>query len=107
MKSIIKFDYKPSGNCPVQSEGKILGYYFYFRARWASMTLEICESEKHWEDNDYVAEYCNDGFEPFEAGWQPQWKCLMWIYWWAFRFSINRLLFFVNEFRKSFFKPWI
>lgn len=39
MVKIFKWEYKPSGNCPVQAEGWFLNYYFYFRARWSSVTI--------------------------------------------------------------------
>lgn len=42
----IKYDWGPSGNCPVQAEGTINGNKFYFRSRGTGWTLEFNE-EKH------------------------------------------------------------
>lgn len=38
---IIEYDSLPSGKCPVQSEGKINGKPFYFRARGGYWALRI------------------------------------------------------------------
>lgn len=57
------------GNCPVQAEGTINGWPFYFRARGEHWSLSVAEpgfeacGEEVW---DYEEEY-GDG--PYAAGW--------------------------------------
>ena len=41
---MIKWIYKPSGLCPVQSEGYFWDRYFYFRARYSTITIEFAGS---------------------------------------------------------------
>ena len=66
---MIKWKYKPAGNCPVQAEGWFLGYYFYFRARGEYATIEF---ENHF--------YVLTKTEPYMAGWLPKWICKLLIY---------------------------
>jgi len=66
---MIKWKYKPSGNCPVQAEGWFLGHYFYFRARGEYATIEF---ENHF--------YVLTKTEPYMAGWLPKWICKLLIY---------------------------
>ena len=54
---MIKWKYKPSGWCPVQSEGHFLGYYFYFRARGEHATIDFAKTENNWKKWEYVKEY--------------------------------------------------
>ena len=66
---MIKWKYKPAGNCPVQAEGWFLKHYFYFRARGEYATIEF---ENHF--------YVLTKTEPYMAGWLPKWKCKLLIY---------------------------
>ena len=83
---MIKWIYKPSGNCPVQAEGYFLGHYFYFRARWESATIEFSKTEGGPE----VAYYVLAKTEPFMAGWLPKWICRLLIWKGCFKFMIKR-----------------
>jgi hypothetical protein len=74
---MIKWKYKPVGNCPVQAEGWFLGHYFYFRARGEHATIEFSESE---EANVLSAFYVLIKTEEYMAGWLPKWKCKLLIY---------------------------
>ena len=38
---MIKWVYKPTGVAPVQSEGFFWDSYFYFRARYSTITIEF------------------------------------------------------------------
>jgi hypothetical protein len=77
---MIKWKYKPAGNCPVQSEGWFLGYYFYFRARWERATIEFSKTEAGWENDLIHARYTLTKTEEYAAGWLPKWKCKLLIY---------------------------
>jgi len=66
---MIKWKYKPAGNCPVQAAGWFLKHYFYFRARGEYATIEF---ENHF--------YVLTKTEPYMAGWLPKWKCKLLIY---------------------------
>lgn len=50
MKSIgkLKWKYKPSGLCPVQAEGWFFDWYFYFRSRNSTATIEFSKTEEDW-----------------------------------------------------------
>lgn len=72
---MIKWKYKPSGNCPVQSEGHFMGYYFYFRARHTQATIEFSKSEAGWENELICARYILATESDPYAGWMPKWKC--------------------------------
>jgi len=87
---MIKWKYKPNGNCPVQADGWFLGYYFYFRARWNTATIEFSKTEAGW-DNDLIhARYTLLHTLPLAAGWLPKWKCRLLI-------NLGCLLFFFKR----------
>ena len=74
---MIKWKYKPAGNCSVQAEGWFLGHYFYFRARGEHATIEFSKNE---EANVLTAFYVLIKTEEYMAGWLPKWKCKLLIY---------------------------
>ena len=78
---MIKWKYKPSGNCPVQADGWFLGYYFYFRARGNKATIEFSLTEAGW-DNDLIhGRYVlHRTIKDHYAGWLPKWyyRILVW-----------------------------
>jgi hypothetical protein len=73
---MIKWKYKPSGNCPVQAEGYFSGYYFYFRARGEHATIEFSKEQ----DSPEVAYYILARTQPYMAGWIPKWICRLLIW---------------------------
>ena len=73
---MIKWKYKPAGNCPVQAEGWFLGHYFYFRARGEHATIEFSKEEYGLE----VVYYILTETDEYMAGWLPKWKCKLLIY---------------------------
>jgi len=78
---MIKWKYKPAGNCPVQAEGWFLGHYFYFRARGECATIEFAKTEEDQEANILSAFYVlSEIEEEYMAGWLPKWKCRLLIY---------------------------
>jgi len=77
---LIKWKYKPSGNCPVQAEGEFLGWYFYFRARHDKATIEFSRTEAGWENELIHARYVLATEPDPMAGWMPKWKCRFLIY---------------------------
>jgi hypothetical protein len=72
---MIKWKYKPMGNCPVQAEGWFIGYYFYFRARYSQVTIEFSKTEAGWENELMHARYILATEPDPMAGWIPKWKC--------------------------------
>jgi hypothetical protein len=66
---MIKWKYKPSGNCPVQAEGWFLKQPFYFRARGELATIEF---------GNYF--YVLAETEEYAAGWLPKWYCRLLIW---------------------------
>ena len=83
---MIKWKYKPSGNCPVQAEGYFLGYYFYFRARGEYATIEFSKEEGRPE----VAYYILTETDEYMAGWLPKWKCRLLIWKGCLKFIIRK-----------------
>lgn len=78
MKRIFKWIYPPSGNCPVQSEGYFMNYYFYFRARGSRATIEFYKNqddyENFWGEREVYFKVLKET-EPFFAGWLSQTEC--------------------------------
>jgi hypothetical protein len=77
---MIKWKYKPAGNCPVQSEGWFLGHYFYFRARGECATIEFAKTQEDQEADILSAFYVLSETEEYMASWLPKWKCKLLIY---------------------------
>ena len=77
---MIKWKYKPAGNCPVQAEGWFLGHYFYFRARGEWVTIEFAKTQEDQEADVLSAFYVLTKTEEYMAGWLPKWKCKLLIY---------------------------
>lgn len=80
MVKIFKWEYKPSGNCPVQAEGWFLNYYFYFRARHSLATIEFYEDKGDFyidEPIDYIE---LKETEKHQAGWLSEKECRRLIY---------------------------
>jgi hypothetical protein len=64
------------GNCPVQAEGSVDGYPFYFRARGDRWCVEIASTKDNpdWFDSDENLWVWSEewGDNPFAAGWMPE-----------------------------------
>lgn len=91
---IIEYEQEPSGQCPVQAEGKINGLPFYFRSRGGHWSLSIAkelDGDPLDYKNCYVHRELYDGVnrdEPqilhghevqFGAGWATHEECLAFI----------------------------
>ena len=87
---MIKWKYKPAGNCPVQAEGWFLGYYFYFRARWSQAVIEFSLTEVGWKNDLIHACYVLTTTEEYAAGWLPHWKCRLLIWKGCLKFLFKR-----------------
>lgn len=85
---VIKWKYKPSGNCPIQSEGYFFSYYFYFRSRWNVAYIEFSESMLDWEDNKLLLTCKLWSTKPPKAGWLNKKFCQFLIYFGCFRFLL-------------------
>ena len=59
-----------AGNCPVQSEGKVDGKDFYFRARGEQWSMSIGGDDVIGSPEWYYEEQYGD--TTYEAGWMPQ-----------------------------------
>ncbi len=77
---LLKWKYKPTGNCPVQAEGWFLGYYFYFRSRWETASIEFSKTEKDWDENIISRRYYLAGFPSAAAGWISEKEAIRLIY---------------------------
>jgi hypothetical protein len=89
---MIKWIYKPSGNCPVQAEGQFMSHYFYFRARGETASIEFSKSFIDWENNDLVRRYVLHKTEMFKAGWLSKSFCTFLVWKGCFLFAIDKLL---------------
>ncbi len=55
------------GNCPVQAEGQIDGFVFYFRARGRAWSVEIYDGgDEPWVTTQFYSD------EPYAAGWMSE-----------------------------------
>jgi hypothetical protein len=74
----IEWIYKPTGNCPVQSEGYFMGYFFYFRARHRHATIEFYNKK-----DDFYVNFLTDPItviilkttDEYKAGWLSKKEC--------------------------------
>ena len=74
------------GNCPVQAEGTIDGFPFYFRARGERWTMTVANKKdtareelySGYPDTWHYEEPYGDG--PFAAGWMEEKEALAFIY---------------------------
>lgn len=90
--SLIEWGYKPSGFCPVQSEGYFMGYYFYFRGRYDNLSIDFAESHEDWWDDRILYEKVlkrTDGI--FDAGYYPYDECMKLIIKGCFLFFIYQI----------------
>ena len=87
---MIKWKYKPMGNCPVQAEGWFNGYYFYFRSRHSQATIDFSKSEEDWVKYDNVNRYVLATVDDPEAGWLPKWICKLLIWKGCIKFLFKR-----------------
>jgi len=68
------------GNCPVQAEGTVGPYHWYFRARGNAWSMHVAATPGALLGPQEL--YCVRhpyGAEPFEAGWMPQHTALAFI----------------------------
>ena len=78
---LFKWIYRPSGNCPVQSEFWLFGKYYYFRARWDNATLSKYDNFEEFNDpNLFFTKghgICVYTCKAPKAGWLPKWLCYL------------------------------
>lgn len=75
MKKLFEWEYKPSGNCPVQANGWFLGYYFYFRARWSQASIEFYKDKGDYELDIIKKSYILKETDSYLAGWLSNSVC--------------------------------
>lgn len=61
---IIEYEQEPSGKCPVQAEGKINGFPFYFRSRGGHWSLSIANA---LDGDPLKYENCRVHREPYDG----------------------------------------
>lgn len=70
------------GNCPVQAEGTVGGYPFYFRARGQKWTFEVADNVLYDSAKAWVAIFVHEesyGGGPYDAGWMTEDEALSFI----------------------------
>ena len=88
---MIKWISKPHGACPVQAEGYFMGYYFYFRSRWQTSSIEFAKTEQDWKDDKLVAYYELAKFDDeHTASWLPHWACRLLIWMGCLKFIFRK-----------------
>jgi hypothetical protein len=80
MKRFFKWESKPSGNCPVQSNGWFLNYYFYFRARGEFAKIEFFRDKGDYFTTNPVITFYLKKTNKYEAGWLSKRLCKFLIY---------------------------
>lgn len=91
MKKLFKWEYKPSGNCPVQSEGWFLNYYFYFRARGHKATIEFYNDKGDFYIDEPLCYIELRETEGYQAGWLSEKECTKLIYKGCLIFILNKI----------------
>lgn len=77
---MLKWIYKPSGNCPVQAEGYFMGKFFYFRSRGSRTTIEFANSIEDWNNDKILKYYLLKVSQWPEAGWFSKRYCYLLIF---------------------------
>lgn len=72
---MIKWLYKPSGQCPVQAEGYYLGYWFYFRSRGERAIIVFSKTEEDYNRRRIHKCYILWKGNWPDAGWLDHNKC--------------------------------
>lgn len=90
--NLIKWKYKPSGLCPVQSEGWFMNKYFYFRSRHSTARIEFANSRDDWYDDKVIKKYTlYTTKDPFSAGYFSERFCLILVYIGFFKFLLYNI----------------
>ena len=88
---MIKWIYKPAGIAPVQSEGYFWDRYFYFRARYSTITIDFAPTCEDWWANKNTIEYTlKETTGKYDASYYPKWKCILLIYWGCWLYVWNK-----------------
>jgi hypothetical protein len=87
---MIKWIYKPAGNCPVESEGYFGDMYFYFRARYDCITIDFAPSYTDWWADKNIIQYTLKYKRDANYGWYPKWRCILLIYWGCWLYVWNK-----------------
>ena len=84
---VVEFTNGPAGTCPVQAEGTIDGYPFYFRSRHARWSLQVALSQDGDPFDDYAWAIAEDyplkegetDFRRVSAGYASKEECIEFI----------------------------
>ena len=80
MEKLFKWEIKPNGNCPVQSSGWFMGYYFYFRARGSFAAIEFYKNKEEFYTSDALKSLNLKKTDDYKAGWLSKRFCKLLIY---------------------------
>ncbi len=75
MRKLFKWESKPSGNCPVQSNGWFLNYYFYFRSRGETASIEFYNDKGDYYYDEPLKRFILKRTNAYEAGWLSNRLC--------------------------------
>ena len=83
----IEFTSGPSGKCPVQAEGTINGYPFYFRSRHARWSIRIAltkdgdpfDNDALFIEEDYPTKEDQPEYRRVSAGYASKEECIEFI----------------------------
>lgn len=66
-----------NGFCPVQGDGTVGGFWWYFRARWDDWSFDVFSAKPEWDGTAYDAfvwgtagEYDNASWMPYADAWK-------------------------------------
>ena len=92
MKRLFKWNYKPTGNCPVQSEGWVLNKYFYFRPRNKFATIEFYNSKEDFDSDNWIDPIASIKLketDTYKAGWLSKRLCTFLIFKGCLKFALK------------------
>ena len=81
MNPVIIFTEEPSGYCPVQAEGTVDGFPFYFRSRYDTWTVYIATNKDSdpLDEQSWVNHEAYPSGGQFSAGYAPREECVEFI----------------------------
>lgn len=90
-----KWESKPNGNCPVQSNGWCLNYYFYFRSRGEFATIEFYKDKGDFYLTEPIMFFRLKETQSYKAGWLSKRLCTILIFKGClmFLFNLNKNIF--------------
>jgi len=91
MTIFFKWESKPNGNCPVQSNGWFLNHYFYFRARGSFAKIEFYKNKEDFWSHEPEERFFLKETKEYDAGWLGKKLCLFLIFKGCLMFLFKKL----------------